>query len=115
MRALFLIVAFALAVCSAQAQSETTTVPVSEKLQVASPNVKIFPNPATNVVNVLGVLNSSKAAITISDMFGNVLLAYEWEIRNNALNIPIVNLKAGIYMISVRSEEQVVQTKFYKQ
>lgn len=115
MRKLILAASLVLAVCTAQAQLETTTVPLTEKEQVASPKVKVFPNPATNVVNVLGVLNSSAANITISDMYGNVVLAHEWQIRNNALNIPITNLKAGIYMVSIRSEEQVVQIKFYKQ
>ncbi|MDB4293587.1 T9SS type A sorting domain-containing protein [Maribacter sp.] len=115
MRKLFLTVALVLAVYTAQAQLETTTAPRSEKEQVATPKVKVFPNPATNVVNVLGVLNSSSANIAISDMYGNVVLTHEWQIRNNALNIPVTNLKAGIYMVSIRSKEQVVQTKFYKQ
>ena len=81
---------------------------------VLKKKIKVFPNPATHVVNVLGVENSSVAKITISDMYGNAVQTHEWEIRNNALNIPISNLKTGIYMISIRSQEQYVQTKFYK-
>ena len=34
--------------------------------------VKVFPNPATNVVNVLGLQNCNKAEFTISDLYGNV-------------------------------------------
>ena len=76
--------------------------------------VKVFPNPATNVVNILGLLNSQKAEILISDVYGNVMLRHQWRIKNNALNIPIVNLTSGIYIVTIISNEQKIQTKFYK-
>ncbi|MBT8306863.1 MAG: T9SS type A sorting domain-containing protein [Maribacter sp.] len=76
--------------------------------------VKVFPNPATNVVNILGLLNSQKADILISDVYGNVMLKHQWRIKNNALNIPIVNLTSGIYIVTIISNKQKVQTKFYK-
>lgn len=115
MKKLFLTAALAMVVFIVQGQSDATRESYSEKERVASPKVKVFPNPATNVVNVLGVHNSSAAKIIISDMYGTVVLTHEWEIRNNALNIPIAKLEAGIYMISIRSKEQTVRTKFYKQ
>ncbi|PIB26909.1 T9SS type A sorting domain-containing protein [Maribacter sp. 4G9] len=77
--------------------------------------VKVFPNPATNVINVLGLWNSKKASIIITDTYGNTLMGYQWEIKNNALNIPIAHLGPGIYLISIRSTEQKVQKKFLKQ
>lgn len=77
--------------------------------------VKVFPNPATNVVNVLGLKNTSKADISVMDIYGNTVLAYQWAIRRNALNIPISTLEPGAYIIHIRSEEQQVRTKFYKQ
>lgn len=76
--------------------------------------VKVFPNPATNVINILGLQNSSKAQIVISDTYGNTLMSYQWEIKNNALNIPIANLDSGIYFISIRTPEQHIQKKFLK-
>jgi hypothetical protein len=75
--------------------------------------IKVFPKPATNVVNLLGLENSSKADILISDISGNIIQKYRWEIRNHALNIPIALLKAGIERISISSKEQSLQTKFY--
>jgi len=77
--------------------------------------VKVFPNPATNVINILGLQNSTRAEITVSDSYGNTVLEHRWAIRNNALNIPISSLNSGIYIITIRSQEQKVQTKFYKQ
>jgi len=77
--------------------------------------VKIFPNPATNIINVLGLQNSSNTLILVSDVYGNKVLEHNWEIKNNALNIPIANLEKGIYLISIHSKEQQIQAKFYKQ
>ncbi len=77
--------------------------------------IKIFPNPAKNVVNILNLKNSPKATIKISDLSGNVLINHQWAIRKNALSIPIPNLNAGIYLIRIESENQQVQKKFLKQ
>jgi hypothetical protein len=76
--------------------------------------IKVFPNPATNVVNILGLINSAKADILVSDVYGNALLKHQWHIKNNAINIPIASLDSGIYMVTIVSQEQKVQTKFYK-
>jgi len=76
--------------------------------------VKVFPNPATNVVNILGLKNSNKADIIISDVYGSVQLKHQWSIKNNALNIPIANLNSGVYIVIISSQEQKIQTKFYK-
>lgn len=78
-------------------------------------NVKIFPNPATSVINILGLTDTVKANIMVSDSYGNTVLRHEWEIKNHALNIPIANLEKGMYMLSILSPEQRVHTKFYKQ
>lgn len=76
--------------------------------------IKVFPNPATNVVNVLGLQNSNTSNITILDTYGNIVLRHTWEIKNNAINIPISSLTSGIYVITIHSKEQQVQTRFYK-
>ncbi|MEL6916341.1 MAG: T9SS type A sorting domain-containing protein [Bacteroidota bacterium] len=83
--------------------------------EVPLQKVKVFPNPATNVVNILGLINTSaRAEILITDMYGNEVLRHRWEIRDNALSIPIASLQPGIYAISIISKEQKVRTKFYK-
>lgn len=96
---------------SAQSNADQPTL---QETQI-SKKVKVFPNPATSVVNILGLQNSAKATIVISDVNGNVVLQHQWAIRRKALNIPISDLNPGIYVVSIRSEEQQVYTKFYKQ
>lgn len=81
---------------------------------VSKQKIKVFPNPATNVVNILGLKNSSRANITISDISGNTVLQHQWAIRKYAISIPVPNLNTGIYVVRIESEEQQLQTKFYK-
>lgn len=99
----------------ATAQTDKTQETTFQKEAVKKQKIKVFPNPATNVVNVLGLKNSERAEISVSDIYGNVVLNHRWEIKNKSLNIPISSLNSGIYVIRIRSEEQSVQTKFYKQ
>lgn len=100
-------------VVNAQSVNSKSDSPATEK-SVAEVKIKVFPNPATIVVNILGLKNTSKADIMISDIYGNTVSAYQWAIRRNALNIPISTLEPGAYIISILSEEQQVRAKFYK-
>lgn len=95
----------------AQDQESTT---ITKQETPRPQKIKVFPNPATNVVNVLGLKNSNKAYILISDVYGNAVLNHQWSIKNNALSIPISTLDSGIYSISIRSLEQSIKVKFYK-
>lgn len=94
--------------------AQTNEIIANQKETPTIQNIKVFPNPATNVVNILGLKNSDKADILISDAYGNALLKHQWRIKNNAINIPIASLETGIYMVTIISLEQKVQTKFYK-
>ena len=94
--------------------SEVQETVSSKEMVLKQKKIIVFPNPATNVVNILGLKNSSRATIVISDISGNIVLQHQWAIRNNAVSIPIPNLNAGIYVARIDSEEQQIQTKFYK-
>ncbi|SDT12453.1 Por secretion system C-terminal sorting domain-containing protein [Maribacter dokdonensis] len=83
--------------------------------QLAAQDVKVFPNPATNVINLLGLKNDKNAVITVRDSYGNQVIFHQWDIKRNSLNIPVFNLEKGLYMITIQSEHQNIKTKFYKQ
>ena len=110
---LILLILLAAGLQTTLAQSNEA-IPVNNTSKENTQKIKVFPNPATNVVNILGLQNSSRADIIVSDTYGNAVLKHQWPIKNMALNIPISNLETGIYMISIRSENQHVKTKFYK-
>lgn len=108
---LFILVMFSFA---ATAQTEERQESSAQKEQKTTKKIKVFPNPATNVVNVLGLINSTRSTIIISDISGIEVLRHQWSIRNNAVSIPIPNLNTGIYVVRIESQEQKIQTKFYK-
>ncbi len=109
---LFIILFF---VCNSQAQDGTER-SIGHNTTVSSEKkVKVFPNPASNVVNLLGLKNTAKADISIMDIYGNTVLSHSWEIRRNAISIPVSSLDSGVYIITIHSNEQKVHTKFYKQ
>ncbi len=83
--------------------------------QLVAQDVKVFPNPATNVINVIGLKNDKNAVITVRDSYGNQVIFHQWDIKRNSLNIPVFNLEKGLYMITIQSEHQNIKTKFYKQ
>ena len=74
----------------AQSENLNETAPTAE---TKTQKVKAFPNPATKVVNILGLQNSSSAAISINDTYGILVLQHRSEIKNNAWNISITSLK----------------------
>lgn len=112
MKKIFIFLVLAIVALEASAQANTNAKEPTEEIKVTK--IKVFPNPATNVVNILGLLNSTRAKISITDTYGNILLQHNWSIRNKSLSIPIAQLNSGIYYISISSKEQQIQTKFYK-
>ena len=77
--------------------------------------IKVFPNPATNVINILGLHNSPNASIIITDISGTQVISHQWVIKHNALNIPVFNLEKGVYLITIQTEHQKIQRKFFKE
>lgn len=87
----------------------------SDVLAEKPEKIIVFPNPASSNITILGLKNTAKTSILIFDTSGNLVLQHEWEVKNNALNIPVASLNNGIYTVSISSKEQQVRTKFYKQ
>ena len=108
MKKLLLIFGFVLFSVLSHAQSSSNEEALTEQ------KIKVFPNPATSVVKILGLINTDNANISIANTYGSTVLSYQWKITNNALNIPISSLDSGIYIVTIRSGEYKVQTKFYK-
>ncbi len=88
---------------------------ISTSQETEKPKIKVFPNPASHTVNVLGLENSNQATISLTDLSGNTLQEYRWAIQNNAISLPIADLVPGIYRIRIRSGSQEISVKFFKQ
>lgn len=114
MKSFFSLIILTFLAFSVHAQTISETEITAKERPITEMKVKVFPNPATSVVNVLGLKNTSKANISIMDIYGNIVLSHQWEIRRNAVNIPISTLTSGAYIITIQSKVQLVRTKFYK-
>jgi hypothetical protein len=74
-------------------------------------NFAVYPNPATDVINISNVNNLEITKSTISDVNGRIVKQI-----NSSLNaINVGDLSAGVYFLNVTTTEGVGITKFVKQ
>ncbi|WP_234111440.1 reprolysin-like metallopeptidase [Chryseobacterium sp. R2A-55] len=75
---------------------------------VKSEGVKVFPNPAVDLLNIVKI--SDKATYLITNMAGQVVS--KGQVTGN--KVQVSNLEKGVYMISINDNGQVSQVKFIK-
>ena len=78
------------------------------------PELKIFPNPASGIVNIdLGDEELEKGILEILDNQGRVVVQRELEFERNRLSLDVSDLKGGMYIISLRNEGGAVKRKLF--
>lgn len=70
-------------------------------------NISIYPNPATDVLNIVGVDNDCR--VTVYSPTGKLLIC-----ANNA-TVDVSHLQSGIYIVRIENGAQLSQLKFIKQ
>jgi hypothetical protein len=73
--------------------------------------ISIYPNPATDNINIILPENISQAVFTLYDMQGKVLIRQE---VNTQEAISISDLASGIYIYNVRTNKQSYQGKLIR-
>jgi hypothetical protein len=76
-----------------------------EKL-IRDKEVKIYPNPARNFVNITNVENSE---ISVSDIHGRMVMKVIG--NSNLFRLDLDGLKTGVYLISVKKDQYIVNEK----
>jgi len=79
------------------------------------PTVEVYPNPATDILNVIvkDTGKSGKYEINITDGLGSILSSTQ--MHGSSIGIDIASLMSGIYTVKVSDEElTVLITKFIK-
>jgi uncharacterized delta-60 repeat protein len=76
-------------------------------------NIKLYPNPASNILHIEGLPTNTKTKLTISDFNGNVRMAIAANTATFAWNIS--RLQKGIYVLRVESGDNVSSTIFIKE
>jgi hypothetical protein len=75
-------------------------------------NVSIYPNP-TNKYLSLNVRNKKIQKLTINDLSGKIVLNEKNPNNNNTIDVSI--LKAGIYVVNIEIDGEILSTKFIKE
>ncbi|MBT8255651.1 MAG: T9SS type A sorting domain-containing protein, partial [Bacteroidia bacterium] len=76
---------------------------------VDSFEVRIYPNPAQDVVN-LEIIGDSIQSLRLSDLKGSLLFSKE-DLNSSSAQIDIKSLAAGIYLVRIQSETGTVVKK----
>ncbi len=74
--------------------------------------VKVFPNPATDKINVL-LSHQQKATITLHNLNGQIVHTQQAELNSNIVDISM--FEAGVYIVEVESSSGSEVLKFVKQ
>lgn len=80
--------------------------------QFAASHFSVFPNPATNVVNVSGKNNTQITGVSISDLNGRVVKQSSATLAT--VQIDINDLAKGVYMMNITSNEGTGTKKIIK-
>jgi len=71
----------------------------------------IYPNPVADVLTVAGLEGSHNNDVSVIDITGKRVL--EGQLKNSRLDVSTLN--AGVYMLSIRAGDRLVQHRFVKQ
>ena len=83
--------------------------------QLITANVMVMPNPVKDNlhINLSGL--SEKATISVTNTLGQVVyIAKADEIKSNAAVLNLSNLKSGIYILKIESNQGVLLKKIIK-
>ncbi len=97
-------------------QESDTTNEFSYLLNVDTTNINVYPNPSSDVLNILlPAVNSNMVSVAIYSITGQKVVIEEVEITNNVFikSYNISDLNTGIYFVSVKSNDRIFTQKFF--
>jgi hypothetical protein len=92
---------------------ETTEEPIIETIVEPKQLFNVYPNPATDVLNVQNYLVDDNSTLYIFDMSGKLIK--QVAMSNYLIQIPIADLVTGTYIVKARVGNAVEVKKFIKQ
>lgn len=85
----------------------------SERSDVKIGEIKIYPNPVTDILNIQGLVTKDKVQLSIVDVNGKVLATKSVNTSSYALNIKA--LPMGSYFLQIQSKDKTETLPFIKQ
>jgi len=74
-------------------------------------NITIYPNPASDYVNLICESSKKDNIIYISDLNGKIVLKEKTKNGFSAINVNVSNFKKGIYIVSLASDNFIKKEK----
>ncbi len=75
------------------------------------PEISIYPNPATDVLNIESNMSLAKSKIVITDLLGKEIENINYKLMTlNSLQINTSNLSKGIYLVNIINENNIAST-----
>ena len=87
--------------------------PVSVNELESLTGFNLYPNPAQNFINFS--LNQTPELVQLTDVLGKEIDVAYSEINSNQYKIQLNNLPKGVYFISIKTTEGLINTKFVKE
>lgn len=75
-------------------------------VNIKSTGLSIYPNPASNVVNVIGL--AAKHTVSVFDVTGRIMMTADVDVNSNTLNIAA--LTDGVYTVVIKNENGIAGT-----
>ncbi|WP_299111227.1 Omp28-related outer membrane protein [uncultured Winogradskyella sp.] len=99
-------------IVSAAQSSVTQALSVEEVSGIDS--IKIYPNPAKDLINVAFDASNGDYKITVTDMLGRTVInkSYEGLFGNQNIELPVNQLNAGHYIMNINDGSASYSTKF---
>lgn len=91
----------------------TSTGTINNTNNISSDNIKLYPNPANNNVNI-EFIHTDVQEITITDVTGRIVYTEKIASNTNAITVNTSNYPSGIYFCEIKGATTVETIKFTK-
>lgn len=97
--------------------SSDTTVATQRVIANANHNLSVFPNPTNDVLNVkIDLATQSNVQYLITDVTGRIVRnSASRNVQNEVVAFNVADLAAGVYMVTVRTNQGISTERFVKQ
>lgn len=75
--------------------------------------ITLYPIPVTNYLNISGVTGNS-AIVTVRSLEGATVLSAKLDVYNGVAELPMNTIVIGMYLVTVTTSTQTVNTKIFK-
>ncbi|WP_417872086.1 immunoglobulin domain-containing protein [Winogradskyella sp.] len=76
-------------------------------------SVTLYPIPVANYLNISGITDNT-AMVTVRSLEGATVLSAKLDVNNGVARLPMDTLATGMYLVTVTTSTQTVNTKIFK-